>query len=580
MELKKGIDYPEFYIEESLKTIQRQHIYENETPKQMYERIINTLSDRLFLMLKKSKQKLSREEIKQKVKYIKDKWFQYIWSGWLSPSTPILSNVGTNRGFGISCFIIRPDDTLDSIFSKLKEMALLTKAGGGVGVSFDQIRGRGEKISVGGFSEGVVPFIKAYDSSIMATSQGSIRRGAISINLPIRHKDIQEYLNIRLPEGDVNRQCLNINHCVTIDNYFMENLIAGNKEYRDIWAKILSIRMKTGQPYLFFEDNANKQAPQDFKNRNLKIKGTNICTEIILPHDSKHSVVCDLASLNMDKFDEWYGNKEFIELSLLFLDVNLEEFIENAKNVSGYENAVEFAKKSRALGLGILGFATYIQKNMQGFCSIFSKSLINKLGNFLQEAGNIYQEKWSQIFGSPEWCDNNRNVTLFAIAPTTTTSLIMGGVSQGIEPIVSNVWVQKTAKGTFIRKNSQFEKLIKEKYPEYDNNNFWIDLATTYKGSVQHLNFLNEIEKETFLTAYEINQLELVKQIGQLQKYIDQGISTNLFFPYDVDPKWLNKVHIAAWQEGLKTLYYLRTESILSKNITSKTFSDCIYCEG
>jgi len=272
---KRGIDYPEFMTEEGLKTLERQHLQDGETPAEMYERIINTLSDRLFLMLKKTK--LSRNEIKQIVKYVKQKWKEYLWKGWLSPSTPILANVGTNRGYGISCFIEQVDDTLDSIFLKIYEMAMLGKMGGGIGITFDKIRGRGEKISSGGFSEGTIPFIKCYDSAIVATSQGSVRRGAASINIPIRHKDINEFLNIRLPEGDVNRQCLNINHCVTIDDYFMNNLLKGDQESRNLWVKILTTRMKTGQPYIMYYNNAHSQRPDDMKKRNLKINGTNIC---------------------------------------------------------------------------------------------------------------------------------------------------------------------------------------------------------------------------------------------------------------------------------------------------------------
>jgi ribonucleoside-diphosphate reductase alpha chain len=575
---KKSIDYPEWMTEEGIKTLVRQHLLEDETPKLMYQRIVDTLSDRLFIMLKSTK--MNRGEIKKIVKHIKQKWFDYLWRGWLSPSTPILSNVGTTRGYGISCFIIDVDDTMDNIFQKNHEMALLTKMGGGVGVTFKNIRGRGEPISSGGFSEGTIPFMKVYDSTITASSQGSIRRGAASINLPIRHKDIDEFLNIRLPEGDVNRQCLNLNHCVTVDDIFMEKLVEGDFESRKIWAKILSTRMKSGQPYIMYYNNAKSQRPDDMKKRKLKIQGTNICTEIFLPHDPEHTVVCDLASLNIAKLDEWIDDYEFIELSLLFLDVNLEEFIANASGKVGFEKAVNFAKKSRSLGLGWLGWATYLQTKGIPFASIQSRGIINKIGAFMKSAGEEYQKKWSKILGSPEWCDTNRNLTLFAIAPTTTTSLVMGGVSQGIEPIISNVWVQKSAKGTFIRKNPQFENLIKQKYPLYDTNEFWMSLGTTYKGSIQHLDFLTNEEKEIFLTAYEINQLELVKQVGMIQKYIDQGISTNLFFPADVDPKWLNKVHIAAWQEGLKSLYYVRTESILSRNMTLNTFSDCLYCEG
>ena len=706
---ESGIDYPEWMTEESLKTLQRQHLLEGETPNQMYIRIVETLGKRLKDML---------VDNDDQINYITTKWLKYLMDGWLCPSTPILSNTGTKRGFPISCFVSRVPDSIDGIYDKVHEMALLTKMGGGVGITFDKVRGRGETISGGGFTEGIIPFIKVYDAAVVATSQGSVRRGAISINLPIRHKDIKEFLKIRLPIGDVNRQSLNVNHCVTIDDFFYESLLSGDELSRSIWAELLSSRMKTGQPYIFNYHNVNNNRPDDFKKRNLKIDGTNLCclagdtqvitkegifeikdlvgkevtvfdgenwvkcdnfksygeddiyrialgnnglidcnnghrhvlddgsvkttdtltigydylklkkfydgdnlvgnghakiydiiklstkqevfcptipttgkfllangvltgnSEILLPHDPTHTVVCDLASVNLAKWDEWKDDTEFIELSLLFLDVNLQEFIVNAKTAIGFEHAVRFAEKSRALGLGVLGWHTLLQSKSIPFNSIAARGLINKIGLKFHSEGQLYNKKMGLLLGNPEWCDENRNTTLFAIAPTTTNSLVSGGVSQGIEPIICNSWVQKSAKGTFVRKNKHFQKLIEEKYAEHNTDEFWDSIMTKYKGSVQHVPFLTDHEKEVFLTSYEINQLELVKNAAVWQKYIDQGISLNLFFPADVDPKWLNKVHLTAWEEGVKTLYYVRTESILSRNMKGSTFSDCLYCEG
>jgi len=917
----KGIDYPEWMVEEGLKTLKKQHLLENETPRQMYVRIVDTLSDKLYDMFRKQG-KLSASESKLRTKKVKSTWFDYLWKGWLSPSTPILSNLGSNKGFTISCFVAKTPDNLKGIYNTLKETALLTKYGGGVGITFEKIRGRGEAISEGGFTEGVVPFIKVFDSAVVATAQGGTRRGAFSINLPIRHKDINEFLKIRLPEGDVNRQCLNINHCVTIDDFFMEDIINGNTEARNTYAKILSTRMKTGQPYIMYYHNVHNQRPDDMKKRNLKVNGTNICclagstevltkegvfkikdlvgkevtifdgndwvkcnnfksfgedevirvhfkngsyvdanknhrwfaaksyedirrnkyyetftsdlkvgmwlesnfksyfgsesmrgayikgfllgdgtshsnrpllnvhftkyaclkrliesvkelkqneiinsntildfsfsdevintpqlgkqrfkrlkgltsvsnellsyckdykqnlpdftnlnekdklmllsgildadgtyskgiqissvhekfikslqslifsigyssnfdickhegrttvyrlsigsydsfelfdklfcvrlkkpsvkpnrrltdykkitkieylknkeevfcptipttgkfllsngvltgnSEILSYHDYEHTVVCDLASVNIAKYDEWKNDNDFIEHALLFLDVNLQEFIENAKNVEGFENAVRFAEKSRLLGLGWLGFHAYLQQNNIPFISFATKNLIKAIGSKLKKEGDVYNKKYGKLLGAPEWCDTNRNLCLFAIAPTTTTSLVMGGVSQGIEPIIANAFIQKSSKGTFIRRNKNFEKLIREKYPEKDTPEFWNTIETTYKGSVQHCEFLTDLEKEVYLTAYEINQLELVKQAAIMQQYVDQGISLNLFFPSDVEGKWLSNVHLEAWKQGLKTLYYLRTESIASRNMNSSTFNDCYYCEG
>lgn len=571
---KEGIDYPEWMKEEGLKTLKRQHLLDNETPKEMYERIANTLH-RSFHNSSFIIDILGIERLN----YVRDKWFEYMWKGWLCPATPILANTGTTRGFTISCFIERVEDSLDNIYLKAHELAMLTKMGGGVGVTADKIRGRGEPISVGGFSEGVIPFLKVYDSAIIAANQGSVRRGAASINLPIRHKDAKEFLKMRQPKGDVNRQCLNLNHCFTIDDYFMESLKT-NSENLDLWAETLSARMKTGQPYIMYYHNANKFKPADMVKRNLKIDGTNICTEIMAPHDKDHTVVCDLASINMIYIDEIMKDPEFIELALLFLDTNMSYFISQAKDRPGFANAVRFAEKSRLLGLGILGWHTYLQKKKIPFVSLQTRGLSNKIGSWMKEQGEVYNKKYGALLGKPEWCDENRNLALFAIAPTTTNSLVSSGVSQGLEPIVANAWVQQSAKGTFIRRNYNFERLISKKYPEHNTFEFWNKLAVEYKGSCQWCEFLTDEEKEVFLTAYEINQLELVKQAAIWQKYIDQGISLNLFFPADVEPKWFNKVHYTAWEEGLKSLYYVRTESILSRDMKGSTFEDCVFCEG
>jgi ribonucleoside-diphosphate reductase alpha chain len=522
----ENVDYPSWLTEEGLKTLERQHLLDNETPKEMYIRITETL----YQYLKNtSYDNLSQSEIKTK-------WFNYLWNGWLAMSTPVASNIGTDRGLGISCYIEQPEDSLHSIYDKIHELAMLTKAGGGVGISFDKIRGRGEPILTGGFSEGTIPFMKVYDSAIIAASQGNIRRGSASINLPIRHKDIREFLKIREPKGDVNRQCLNLNHCVSIDDYFMESL-TDNPESRELWAEILSSRMKTGQPYIMYYHNAHHQRPTDMVKRNLKINGTNLCSEIMLPHDPNHTVVCCLSSINISKFDEWSKDPDFLFLSYLFLDCVMEDFIVKCKDKSGFEAARNFAIKSRALGLGCLGWATFLQNNNIPFVSLQARGWINRIGSLLQQEGNKYNEIIGKELGSPEWCDTNRNLTLRAIAPNTTSSLIVGGVSQGIEPIVANVYIQKSAKGTFIRINPTFKKLMESKYSKFISDNFWTDIATNYKGSVQQLNFLTDEEKEVFLTAYEINQLELVKQAGVWQKYIDQGISVNLFFPEDVEPR-------------------------------------------
>ena len=424
-----------------------------------------------------------------------------------------------------------------------------------------------------------MPFLKVYDSAILATSQAGVRRGAMAAYLPIRHKDIEEFLHIREPKGDINRQCLNLNHAVSIDDVFMEKLEEGDSYYRELWAKILKLRMETGQPYIMYYDTVNKGNPECYKQKGLKVNTSQLCSEIVLYNDPTHTFVCCLSSLNLAKYREWENNPDFIKHCILFLDCVMEEFIEGAKGTKGFENAVRFAQKSRALGLGVLGWHTLLQKENLPFISFAARGLINRIGKKLQSEVWEASRELTKTFDIPEWCIDNRHTHCTAIAPTTTNSLIQGGVSQGIEPIVSNYFVQKSAKGTFIRKNPQFQKLIETKYPQHNTQEMWTTVRDA-KGSVQHLQFLTDAEKEVFLTAYEINQLELVKSVGVWQKYIDQAISTNLFFPADVPSKWVNQVHLEAWKQKLKTLYYIRTESIASRTMKSDTFSDCVYCEG
>jgi len=919
MEWIKGIHYPEWLTEEGLITLRKQHLLPGETPVELYQRVVNTLTKKLSDNLQKVNYQNHQDFVNEKSK----NWYKYIYNGWLCLATPVASNTGTDRGYPISCFIERVPDNLDGIYQKLHEMAMLTKGGGGVGITFDKIRGAGEPISTGGFSDGVIPFMKIYDSGILAANQGNVRRGSASINLPIRHKDIRNFLKVRKPKGDVNRQCLNLNHCVTVDDYFMDDVISGKGDARELYAELISTRLTTGQPYIMFYHNTDNQKPQWFKELNLKIDGTNICclagdtevvtkegifkikdlvgkevtifdgenwikcnnfqsfgeddvyriylkngdyidsnsnhkwfiaesyndirnnkykkcltknlkvgswlefnnsteyygteklkaaylkgfligdgthnenspllnvhftkyeclemlkdsaneitniekntncisevsfseeitnpnqlgrqifkkmrgltarkkellnfassykkeipdfvnldkqskllfisglldadgtystsgiqitsihksfilslkklllsvgvissidkterkekniiyrltignydsyeffdslfckrlkkpsikpnrrttgfrkilkieklnnkeevfcpnipttgkfllangiitgnSEILLPHDPLHTVVCCLSSINLAKYDEWKDEPDFIEDCLLFLDCIIEDFIENAKGEIGFENAVRFSEKSRAVGLGVLGLHTFLQEKQIPFTSISAKSWIRIFSKKFKESGKNYQQKYC-FLGKPEWVNNHdaRNATLFAIAPTTTNALISGGVSQGIEPIVSNAFVQQSAKGSFIRKNPTFEKLIKEKYPEKDNLQFWNELIVN-KGSVQNLDFLTNEEKEVFLTAYEINQMELIRNAAIWYDFVDQGISLNLFFPADINHKWFSDCHIEAWRLGIKTLYYVRTESIASRMMNSSTFSECVSCEG
>lgn len=571
---------PTWLTEEGLITLKKQHLLPGETLEEAYHRVVNSLGYYLNKNLRESKTcNWNQDEIDNFVASKKEKWFSYLWNNWLCPATPVLSNCGTNRGLPISCNISRMDDSIDSIWTKIYEMALLSKYGAGVGITMDKIRGAGESISRGGFSDGVVPFIKAIDSSIAAVSQSGIRRGYASINLPIRHRDIEDFIELREPTGDVNRICRNLQLCVTIDDYFMEDLENGDEKARELWAKILTKRIRTGSPYIMYYHNANNARPKSMKDLNLKIDGTNICSEIQLPHYQDYTVVCCLSSKNMFKYDEWKDVPGFEENCLLFLDCVMEEYIDKASKIKGFESAVRFAQSARATGLGILGWHSYLQSKMLPFNSIPVRGLIHQIGTKMIEGKNNFNKIYGELLGSPEWCVNGeRGLTSHAVAPNTTSADIGGGQSQGLEPRMANIITHETAKGTFIKKNKEFVAFLNDKYPEKNTSDFWNDLSM-HKGSVQHLDFLTDYEKEVFLTAHEINQFELVKNAAYWQQFVDQGISLNLFFTNNAPAKWINKCHIEAWKLGLKSLYYIHTESVGS-NFLNSTYSDCLSCEG
>jgi len=545
-----------------------------------YTRVVNSLGGYLSNNLMKSKTcDWEQGKIDKFVADKKEKWFKYLWNNWLCPATPVLANSGTNRGLPISCNILRMDDSIDSIWSKIHEMALLSKYGAGVGITMDKIRGAGESISSGGFSDGIVPFVKAVDSSIAAVSQSGIRRGYASINLPIRHRDIEDFIELREPTGDVNRICRNLQLCVTIDDYFMEDLENGKEKERDLWAKIITKRIRTGTPYIMYYHNANNARTKSMKDLDKKIDGTNICTEIMQPHYPDNTVICGLSSKNMYRYDEWKDEPEFEENCLLFLDCVIEEYIVKASKIKGFENSVNYAKNTRAVGLGILGWHSYLQSRMLPFNCISSKGLINQVGKKMTDGKNNFNRIYGALLGCPRWCVNDeRALVSHAIAPTTTNSIISGNQSQGIEPLMSNIYTHETSKGTFIKKNKEFVNFIESKYPDKNTSEFWQDLSVR-KGSVQHLDFLTELEKEVFLTAHEINQLELVRNAAIWQKYIDQGISLNLFFDSNAPAKWINNCHLEAWKLGLKSLYYVHSESVGS-NFLSKTYSECVSCHA
>jgi len=560
-EWKKGIDYPEWgNTEVYKKTIGGGYLYNGENPKQAYERVCQTVA-----------KQLGRPEMAEI-------FFEYIWQGWLCLASPVLANTGTDRGLPISCFGIDVADSIIDIGQKNLEMMLLAKHGGGVGIGINQVRPAGAEIKMNGTSDGVVPFCKIYDSTILATNQGAVRRGAASVNINIEHDDFDEWLEIREPKGDVNRQSLNIHQCAVIGDKFMRKLVGGNESARRKWGKLLQKRKATGEPYILFKGNTNKSNPPAYKDHSLKVHMTNICSEIVLHTDENHSFVCCLSSLNLAKYDEW-KNTNIIYDSIWFLDGVLEEFIQRAKYRKGFENSVRSAEKGRALGLGVLGWHTYLQEKGLPFEGLLSQYETRRIFSQIKIESERASMDLAAAFGEPLWCVGTgmRNTHLRAIAPTVSNSKLGGNVSPGIEPWAANVFTDQSAKGTFIRKNPTLEKLLKKK--KLDTKEIW-DKILEDGGSVQGIKELTKDEKEIFKTFKEINQLELVRQAGIRQQYIDQSVSLNLAFPAEATPKWINKIHLDAWKKGIKTLYYMRTESVLRGDIAIKAMEECLSCEG
>lgn len=591
-----GVDFPvwgntEIYV----KTISKGYLLKGETPKDAYWRVSTSVAKRL------GKPELA------------SKFFDYIWKGWLNLATPVLSNTGTERGLPISCFGIDVADSIADIGGKNLEMMLLAKHGGGVGIGVNQIRPAGANISQNGTSDGVVPFIKIYDSSVLATNQGSVRRGAASVNIDIEHGDFWEWLEIREPKGDVNRQSLNMHQCVVVSDSFMAKLEAGDKEARKRWAAVLRKRKSTGEPYVMYKGNVNRANPEAYKQNGLKVYMTNICSEITLHTDENHSFVCCLSSLNLAKYDEW-KNTDLVYTSTQFLDGVLSEFISRAKYMRGFENSVRSAEKGRALGLGVLGWHTYLQDRNIPFDSLMAQFETRKIFSQIKIESERASRDMATEYGEPLWCVGTgmRNTHLRAIAPTVSNSKLSGNVSAGIEPWAANVFTEQTAKGTFIRKNPTLEKALS--FVKKNTKETW-DQILADGGSVQgldwmdeyfvrigekleekagrpiHIDKLNELEnvhkdefipmKDAYRTFKEINQMELVKQAGLRQQYVDQAVSLNLAFPNEAEPKFINQVHLEAYNQGIKTLYYMRTESVLRGDIAQRAMDpDCLSCDG
>jgi len=511
----------------------------------------------------------------EKILGIKDfakKFEDYLSRGFYSISSPIISNFGRERGLSISCFNSHISDTMDSIMDKLSEIAAMTKHGGGTSAYFGDIRGRGVPISSGGESTGSVHFMELFDKLMNVVSQGNVRRGSFAAYLPIDHIDIEEFLKIRGDGHDIQEMSIGV--CVSND--WMRKMIDGEKEARKIWGLVIKKRFESGYPYIFFTDNANDQAPQVYKDKELKINSSNLCSEIFLPSTEEESFVCDLSSLNLEKWDEIIKT-DAIETLTYFLDAVMTEFINKTEGDKHMQAPRRFAMKHRALGIGVLGWHSLLQSRMIPFESMDAKFLNLEIWKAIREKTDKATQELAKLFGEPELLVGygRRNTTTLAVAPTTSSSFILGQVSPSIEPLNSNYYVKNLAKGKFTYKNPYLISLLKEK--DMDTLEIWKDILIR-GGSVQHLLFLSQEEKDVFKTFGEISQKEIIIQAAQRQKFIDQGQSLNMLIPPNTKPKDVNELIIFAWEQGIKSLYYQRSSNPSQE--LARSILTCSSCEA
>jgi ribonucleoside-diphosphate reductase alpha chain len=500
------------------------------------------------------------------------KFEDYLSRGFYSISSPIVSNFGRERGLPISCFGSFISDQMSSILEKISEVGQMTKAGGGTSAYFGALRGRGASISSGGKSTGSVHFMELYDKLMNVVSQGNVRRGSFAAYLPIDHPDIEEFLKIRGEGHEIQEMSIGV--CVSDE--WMKKMIEGDKEARKIWGLVIKKRFESGYPYIFFSDNANNQAPQMYKDKGLRINNSNLCNEIMLSNSDDESFVCDLSSLNLEKWDE-IAETDAVETLVYFLDAVMSEFIEKTDGIKFMEAPRKFAINQRALGVGVLGWHSLLQSKMIPFESMDAKLLNGQIWRTIREKSDKATTELSNLFGEPPMLEGygRRNSTTLAVAPTTSSSFILGQVSPSIEPLNSNYFVKDLAKGKFTYKNPYLEKLLKEK--DKNDQETWKSILIK-GGSVQHLDFLTQQEKDTFKTFGEISQKEIIIQAAQRQKFIDQGQSLNLMIPPNTKPKEVNELMIFAWEQGIKGLYYQRSSNPSQE--LSRSILSCSTCES
>ena len=507
--------------------------------------------------------------------------YDYISKLWFMPATPILSNGGAERGLPISCFLNGVSDSLDGIVDTWNENVALASNGGGIGTYWGDVRSIGEKVKGSGQTSGIIPFIRVMDSLTLAISQGSLRRGSAACYLDIHHPEIEEFLEIRKPSGDFNRKSLNLHHGLNITDEFMHAVIE-DKEFglrspktnevirqvnaRKLWQKILEIRLQTGEPYLIFSDTVNRQMAKHQRDLGLKVSTSNLCSEIMLHTGKDHlgqdrTAVCCLSSVNAETYEEWKDEPLFIEDVMRFLDNVLQEFIDTAP--PSMAKAVYSASRERSVGLGLMGFHSFLQSKGVAFESAMAKSWNLRLFKHIRMGADAASVKLAEERGACPDAEERGMKQRFshklAIAPTASISIICGGASPCIEPIPANVYTHKTLSGSFTVKNKALETLLVEK--DQDHDDVWASIIEN-EGSVQHLEFLSEDEKSLFKTAFEIDQRWVIELAADRSPFICQGQSVNVFLPGDID-KWdLHMLHWTAWEKGVKSLYYCRSKSV------------------
>ena len=501
-----------------------------------------------------------------------DKFIDYMHRGFYSLSSPIWSNFGRDRGLPISCFGSYIPDDMEKILGKIAEVGTMSKVGGGTSAYFGDVRPRGAEISTGGTSTGVHHQLTVFDALTNYISQSNVRRGSFAAYLPIDHGDIEEFLSIR---GEGNSiQDLSIG--VTVSDEWMESMISGDKQKRTIWGKVIKKRYESGYPYIFFSDNANNQAPQVYKDKNKRINASNLCTEIFLSTEDDESFVCDLSSLNLAKWAE-IVETDAIETLTYFLDAVMTEFINKTRGIKNMEAPHKFAVTQRALGLGVLGWHSYLQQESIAFESMEAKLQNSVIFKTIEERTLNASREMAQLYGVPSLMEGwgLRNSCLVAIAPTTSSSFILGQVSPSIEPLNSNYFTKDLAKGKFTYRNPELTKVLRNY--DKDDTPTWKSILTK-GGSVQHLKFLTDHEKEVFKNFGEISQKEILIQAAQRQKYIDQGQSINMMVPPATKPKEVNELLVWAWENGIKSLYYQRSANPAQE--LARSLTECSTCEG